>query len=92
MELVAFMINPTTPRERMSLSIPRVTRMLFRQSGSCAFRPVRNISTHRQETTWLITVATATPRMPQWNTNRNSGSRIRLITAPRMMVPMPTRG
>ena len=86
------MKKPDAPRETTFLAIAGSTRRFSRSRRSSACLPVRKRSAHRQETPWLMTVASAAPDTPMSSAKMNSGSSARLQAAPMTVVSMPTRG
>ena len=62
--MVNFMMNPTTPRLKISFSRSVQTCTCRICSGRIAFGPDRKRSTQMQLTAWLMTVATAAPVTP----------------------------
>ena len=66
-------------------------RRFSRRRGITACFPVRKRKTQRAEQAWLMTVARAAPRTPQWKTKMNTGSRAMLRRAPISTVSIPVR-
>ena len=88
-------MNPEVPSVimlRASVRAPDHSFVRRKCSLNRVRRPCRNSRAKSAEPAWEMTVAMAAPRTPRPKAKMKSGSKMRLLTAPRMTVSMPTVG
>ena len=83
---VAIITKVDTPSARQGRMIRRCSGISLAQSFNFVRFPLRNFSTHRAPTAWLMMVAVAAPFTPIFSTKIKIGSRMMLHTAPITVV------
>ena len=87
---LACMTNRALPSARQGRMTLACRRRLHRRIRIKVFLPSKKDSTHRQDSPWDSTVASAAPCTPMWKPKINSGSSAVLATAPMSTESIPT--